>query len=70
MQRAGLPLKRAMAVVDFKRLQGLAGLLAQAPYSSQRSFGSVALEWCWLAANRYHVYLHGRQNFGIMRPVL
>lgn len=60
---AGLPLRRSMAVIDFKRLGGLAGPLAsQPPYSSQRNFGSVALEWCWLAANRFHVYLHGRQK--------
>jgi myo-inositol-1(or 4)-monophosphatase len=32
------------------------------PYASQRSFGSVALDWCWLAAGRCHVYLHGRSN--------
>jgi myo-inositol-1(or 4)-monophosphatase len=32
------------------------------PYSSQRSFGSVALDWCWLAAGRCHVYLHGGQK--------
>jgi myo-inositol-1(or 4)-monophosphatase len=22
----------------------------------------VALDWCWIAAGRCHVYLHGRQN--------
>jgi myo-inositol-1(or 4)-monophosphatase len=63
-KRAELPLKRAIGVVDFKRLDPeLAGRLAQhPPYSSQRSFGSVALDWCWLAAGRYHVYLHGKQK--------
>jgi myo-inositol-1(or 4)-monophosphatase len=61
---AGLPLSRCLAVVDFKRLDhGLAtGLAWRPPYSSQRNFGSVALEWCWLAAGRFHVYLHGRQK--------
>lgn len=60
---AELPLRRAIAVIDFKRLAGLARTLAaNPPYSSQRYFGSVALEWCWLAANRFHVYLHGRQK--------
>jgi len=60
---AGLPLHRSMAVIDFKRLGNLSGILAiKPPYSSQRNFGSVALEWCWLAANRYQLYLHGRQK--------
>ena len=60
---AGLPLNRAMAVVDLKRLGSLASrLVTSPPYSSQRNFGSVTLQWCWLAANRYHVYLHGRQK--------
>ncbi|MCK5639435.1 MAG: inositol monophosphatase family protein [Gammaproteobacteria bacterium] len=57
-------LKESMAIVDFKRLpKPLASRLAsEAPYRSQRSFGGVALDWCWLAANRIHVYLHGKQN--------
>ena len=60
----GLPLARCTACVDFKRLQpGLARRLAAAPpYSSQRSFGSVALDWCWTAAGRVHLYLHGGQK--------
>ncbi|MEJ2509658.1 MAG: inositol monophosphatase [Gammaproteobacteria bacterium] len=59
-----LDLSRCIAAVDFKRLPAelAARLAAQPPYSSQRSFGSVALDWCWLAAGRYHVYLHGRQR--------
>lgn len=58
------PLAKGIALVDFKRLpQTLAQRLATTPpYASQRSFGSVALDWCWLAAGRCHVYLHGRQN--------
>lgn len=60
---ACLPLRKALAVVDFKRLGPMSAVLAsRPPYSSQRNFGSVALEWCWLAASRYHVYLHGRQK--------
>jgi myo-inositol-1(or 4)-monophosphatase len=59
----GLPLRKVIAVVDFKRLSPhLAGALVSCPpYSSQRNFGSVALEWSWLAASRFQVYLHGRQ---------
>jgi len=57
-------LARAIGVVDFKRLPSELAikLVRQQPFSSQRSFGSVALDWCWLAANRFHVYLHGRSN--------
>ncbi len=59
-----LPLKRAIAAVDFKRLRPnlVARFAAHPPYASQRSFGSVALDWCWVAAGRFHVYLHGRQR--------
>ncbi len=58
------PLKHSVGVIDFKRLSAeLATRLAtQAPYASQRSFGSVALDWCWIAAGRGHVYLHGNQS--------
>lgn len=59
-----LPLGNGVGVVDFKRLTGgLAAKLALSPpYASQRSFGSVALDWCWLAAGRFDVYLHGMQK--------
>jgi myo-inositol-1(or 4)-monophosphatase len=57
-------LASATGLVDFKRLPGpLAVRLAVAPpYRSQRNFGSAALEWCWLAAGRCHLYLHGGQS--------
>jgi len=57
-------LQHCIAAIDFKRLDApLAVRLAQhPPYSSQRSFGSVALDWCWVAAGRFHVYLHGKQR--------
>jgi myo-inositol-1(or 4)-monophosphatase len=63
-RRVGLPLSRCIAVVDFKRLdRTLRRRLAdEPPFSSQRNFGSTALEWCWLAAGRYHLYLHGGQK--------
>ncbi len=58
------PLQHGIGLVDYKRLPPpLARRLVDAPpYSSQRSFGSVALDFCWLAAGRVHVYLHGRHN--------
>ena len=61
---SGLALERATALVDFKRLDKALAmrLVTDIPYASQRSFGSVALDWCWLAAGRGHVYLHGRSN--------
>lgn len=57
-------LRRCVATVDFKRLPTslVLRLMHSPPYSSQRSFGSVALDWCWAAAGRFHVYLHGRQK--------
>lgn len=51
-------------MVDFKRLGSVLAteLVTRPPYSSQRYLGSGALEWCWLAAGRFHVYLHGKQK--------
>ncbi len=56
-------LNECMAIIDFKRLSPelSARLVTEPPYRSQRSFGSVALDWCWLAAGRGHLYLHGKQ---------
>ncbi|WP_260292001.1 inositol monophosphatase family protein [Sedimenticola hydrogenitrophicus] len=57
-------LKECIAIVDFKRLTpGLAIQLSNhPPYRSQRCFGAIALEWCWLAAGRAHLNLHGGQK--------
>lgn len=57
-------LSDAVACVDLKRLPtDLATKIAtQHPFRSQRSFGGVALDWCWLAAGRFDIYLHGKQN--------
>jgi len=61
---AGVGLNHATGLIDFKRLDpGLATrLVTEKPYASQRSFGSVALDWCWLAAGRCHLYLHGSSH--------
>jgi len=58
------PLAEGVALIDLKRLPAplACRLAAEPPYKSQRSFGAVALDWCWLAAGRCHVYLHGRQK--------
>lgn len=54
-------IQACLANVDFKRLRPeLAAYIVQhMPFRSQRNFGSCALEWCWLAAGRIHLYLHG-----------
>ena len=53
-----------IACVDFKRLARTLAehLVAQPPYKSQRNLGATTLEWCWLAADRVQLYLHGGQN--------
>ena len=57
-------LHKCIAIVDYKRLVGdLAAQLVRAPpFRSQRNLGASALEWCWLAAGRAHLYLHGGQK--------
>jgi myo-inositol-1(or 4)-monophosphatase len=57
-------LQDAMAMVDLKRLPEplILALARKSPYRSQRSFGSVALDWCWIASGRCQVYLHGGQK--------
>ncbi|WP_245831982.1 inositol monophosphatase family protein [Solemya velesiana gill symbiont] len=57
-------LDQCVAIVDFKRLSRelTMRLAGGAPYRSQRSLGAVTLEWCWLAAGRGQLYLHGSQK--------
>lgn len=61
-------LKQMIAVVDLKRLlkppykKLLSAICGNHPYRSQRNFGSCAVEWCWLAASRFQVYIHGGQK--------
>ena len=58
---SSVELASLIAVVDFKRLKGRLPeeIVRQHPFRSQRNFGSCALEWCWLAAGRFQLYLHG-----------
>jgi len=58
------PLAKGIGLIDLKRLpRALAiRIIDEKPFSSQRNIGAVALEWCWIAAGRCHVYLHGRQR--------
>jgi myo-inositol-1(or 4)-monophosphatase len=57
-------IRSAMANVDFKRLQKplAAELAAAPPYASQRNYGAGTLEWCYVAAGRLDIYLHGGQK--------
>lgn len=53
-----------LALIDFKRvpIPLRERLSRRPPYKSQRSLGAVALDFCWLACRRCHLYLHGRQR--------
>lgn len=55
---------QCMAGVELKRVtRALAARLAhEHPFSSQRNFGASTLDWCYLAAGRLHLYLHGGQK--------
>jgi len=57
-------LKSAIANIDLKRVgPKLAGSIClERPFSSQRNYGSCALEWCYTAAGRFDLYLHGGQK--------
>lgn len=57
-------LAQCTAQIDFKRLSPAMRvcLAREHPYASQRNFGSGALDWCWLAAARSQVYIHGGQK--------
>jgi myo-inositol-1(or 4)-monophosphatase len=60
----GAALGDCVAVVDFKRIPSarVPALFRQGGFRSQRNLGAVALEWCWLAAGRFQLYLHGGQK--------
>ena len=57
-------LKRSLAGVELKRIdRELAGRLASwPPYASQRNFGASTLDWCYVAAGRFDIYVHGGQK--------
>jgi myo-inositol-1(or 4)-monophosphatase len=57
-------MRGAIAGIDFKRLPSRlsAALVAQPPYASQRNFGAGTLEWCYAAAGRFDITLHGGQK--------
>lgn len=57
-------LSASIALVDFKRLSPelATAIASKPPFRSQRSLGSVAIDWCWLAAGRAQIYHHGGQS--------
>lgn len=59
--QSSMTMKGCVANIDFKRLsQELSVRLAKGfPFRSQRNMGSCALEFCWLASDRFQLYLHG-----------
>jgi len=63
-KNTSVSLSQSIAIVDFKRLSNALAtrIVTERPFASQRNFGASALDWCWLAAGRGHVYLHGKQN--------
>jgi myo-inositol-1(or 4)-monophosphatase len=64
LRPAPIDLNRCMAGIDFKRLPSALAvrLVATPPYASQRNLGASTLDWCYLAAGRLHLYLHGGQK--------
>jgi myo-inositol-1(or 4)-monophosphatase len=60
----GPDLGDCLAVMDLKRVPPgrIPALFRTGGFRSQRNLGSVALEWCWLAAGRFQLYLHGGQK--------
>ena len=55
---------RVIAEIEMKRLpeELTLRLIKEQPYGSQRNSGSSAIDWCWAAAGRFDVYLHGGQK--------
>ena len=56
--------KPIVAEIDLKRLpdQLAIKLVTESIFASQRNIGSSAIDWCWLAAGRFDIYLHGGQK--------
>jgi myo-inositol-1(or 4)-monophosphatase len=64
LEPRGLALADAVAGIETKYLPpALARAIAtEPPFYSQRSWGSGSIEWCYVAAGRFDVYLHAGQK--------
>jgi myo-inositol-1(or 4)-monophosphatase len=56
--------KPIVAEIDLKRLPEklVIKLVTERIFASQRNIGSSAIDWCWMAAGRFDIYLHGGQK--------
>lgn len=56
--------ERTIAEIELKRLPAELALrlITEVPFGSHRNTGSSAIDWCWLSAGRFNVYLHGGQK--------
>jgi len=56
--------KPVVAEIDLKRLpeELVVRLVTERIFASQRNIGSSAIDWCWMAAGRFDIYLHGGQK--------
>lgn len=56
--------KPIVAEIDLKRLPEklVVKLVTEKIFASQRNIGSSAIDWCWMAAGRFDIYLHGGQK--------
>lgn len=65
LKQAHNPMCDAIAGIDIKYLRSvklIARINSVAPFGTLRSMGSSTLDWCFLAAGRYDIYLHGGQR--------
>jgi fructose-1,6-bisphosphatase/inositol monophosphatase family enzyme len=55
---------RIIAEIEMKRLpkELAVRLITEEPFGSHRNSGSSVIDWCWLSAGRFDVYLHGGQK--------
>jgi myo-inositol-1(or 4)-monophosphatase len=60
LRSAKVSMARAVASVEFKRLSRTLtrALVEERPYYSHRNYGAAALDWCYVAAGRFDLYLH------------
>jgi len=56
--------KPIVAEIDLKRLPTTLAvkLVSESIFASQRNIGSSAIDWCWMTAGRFDIYLHGGQK--------